>query len=61
MSARVFNDDTPELAGTPDYRCQACGMNVRKLVAFSGYGKDWQACFPCVKEAAEAIKESERA
>ncbi len=54
MAARVYDDTRLE---SPDYRCRACGINVRAVIAFDGYGKGWQACFDCIADAARALDE----
>jgi len=58
MTARVWDDHgiTPD----PTALCQACGELVWVWIAFEGYGKGFQACESCIRDAGKALDEHGR-
>ncbi len=55
MSANVWDDRG--ITEHPTAVCQACGQIQWVWVAFEGYGKGWQVCEDCLREATKALDE----
>ncbi len=55
MPAEVWDDRGVNKDATAN--CQACGMVVFVWVRFAGYGKGWQVCAPCLRDAVAALDE----
>jgi formylmethanofuran dehydrogenase subunit E len=58
MSAEVWDDRG--VNEHPTAKCQACGEVVWVWVAFEGYGKGWQVCEPCLRDAVRALDEHQK-